>query len=263
MAYLSSVGVVRQCDKSDLQVISPLFAVPKRSGGYRLVHDVHVLNRHLSPPYFKQEDIRTVIDLIQPGDHMITLDLSKCFHHIPVHVDDQRYLGFCLDGRYYKFTCLNFGLSASPYYNHKVLREVVKHLRLKGLRVVLFVDDFILMSQPGDIQSHTQILLETLSDLGFFVNEEKSNLIPSSKVRYIGYDIDTSGVHPVIRIPRDRVRRLRHAIRRSLKQDSITARNLAKIAGQCVSMTQVIAPGKLLLRNTYRLLGTCASWNSK
>ena len=48
-----------------------------------------------------------------------------------------------------------------------------------------------------------------------------------------------------------------------LRNSSISAKLLAHVAGQCVAMTKAILPGKLLLRNVYRLLSTKENWHSQ
>ena len=45
-----------------------------------------------------------------------------------------------------------------------------------------------------------------------------------------------------------------------LKKRQATARHLARIAGQCVAMAEVILPAKLLLPNVYRLIAHKMSW---
>ena len=53
---------------------------------------------------------------------------------------------------------------------------------------------------------------------------------------------------------------IRKDIGRVLRNQLVTARGLARIAGQCVSMSKCVLPTKLLLRNVYRLLKTRLSW---
>ena len=48
-----------------------------------------------------------------------------------------------------------------------------------------------------------------------------------------------------------------------LKQHVISARQLAKVMGQCISMTKAIILGKLLLCNVYRVLSTRSTWDSE
>ena len=80
---------------------------------------------------------------------------------------------------------------------------------------------------------------------------------------FIGYIIDTAknGKAVWIEIPKSRIRSVKHNIGRALKHKHLSARGLAKIAGQLVSMTKAVVPTKLMLRNVYRLLGTKKSWS--
>ncbi len=60
----------------------------------------------------------------------------------------------------------------------------------------------------------------------------------------------------------DKVRKLRTLLRAALCDRVLPARKLARITGQCVSMTRAIAPGQLLLRNVYRVLASRLDWSS-
>ena len=268
---LQTSGVIEECDINDIQVLSPLSVVPKKGRDeqgkqkLRLIHDNHILNSYIKPPTFKQDDIKTVLEYIKPGDLMVTVDLKDGFYHIPVNNDDRRYLGFRFGRKTFRFKSLMFGLNASPYYFHKVLRAVVKYLRGKGLRVVLFVDDFLLLAQPDEMESHKQLFLETLEKLGLMINYDKSMLEPAMAAKFIGYDLRTGPdlEFPVIKIPTERIRKLRHDINRTLRSEYVSARFLARICGQCVSMSRAIMPGKLKLRNAYRLLSSRLDWSSQ
>ena len=85
--------MIGECERSSIQVLSPISVVPKRNNKHRQIHDLHVLNEHISPPSFKQDDIKTILEYMQPGDLMITADLKNGFHHIPVAESDQKFLG--------------------------------------------------------------------------------------------------------------------------------------------------------------------------
>ena len=47
----------------------------------------------------------------------------------------------------YEFTCLPFGLAAAPRVFAKVMKPVVGFIRSKGVRCVVYIDDFLLMHQ--------------------------------------------------------------------------------------------------------------------
>jgi hypothetical protein len=258
---LVSCGALRPIS-SIPTVVSALKTVPKKGEiKYRLITDLRFVNQFCHVPKFSNEDIRTVLDIIEPSDRMITLDLKSAFQHIRITPSDQSMLGVCFRGKYYVWQVLPFGANVSPYYCYKILRAVVQYLRRKGLRVVLYVDDLILCAPPEDIVRQRDFLLQTLKSLGLYINFEKSVLDPSQSVTFIGYRVSTTEVHPRIEIPQARIRKLKKDVRRALNSVTVSARFLARILGQCVSMTRAILPGKLLLRNAFRLLKTKSNWD--
>lgn len=98
-------------------------------------------------------------------------------------------MGFSYKNCYDCWKVLPFGLSCSPYYFNKVIRPVITYLRSIGLRVTVFVDDFLLASNISCITDHVDQLLQTLTDLRFEINLDKSQLKPCQPVQYIGYSI--------------------------------------------------------------------------
>ena len=254
-------GAIRKVDFVP-KCVSPIGCVPKKSGKSRIILDLRKVNESCSAPKFQNEDIRCAIQLLEENDLMVSLDISNGFLHIPVSSAHQTYLGMKWRGTYYTWLTLPFGLSASPYFFAKTLRPVIQHLRQQGLRVMTFVDDFLLCSSPELIEDQRDTLVNTLTDLGWQINLEKSHLNPQPCIPYLGYIIHSSGPEgPYIQVSPERIRKLRKDLRRALKAQCLTARALAKIAGQCVSMTLAIVPGKLMLRNIYRLLASRRSWS--
>ena len=77
-----------------------------------------------------------------------------------------------------------------------MLRPVVAYLRSLGLRLVLYVDDFVLLAHRDTIVYHKQVLLSTLENLGWKVNFEKSSLEPKLVK---GYLIDNIGENRLLR----------------------------------------------------------------
>jgi len=128
--------------------------------------------------------------------------------------------------------------------------------------VSVYVDDFILAATDSVIYGQKDILLQTLEKLGINVNYEKSDLEPSYSKEYIGYIIDTVYDKEFVwlKITQKRITKVKHDISKVIKKGLATARSLAIITGQCISMSKAILPGKLLLRNLYRLLKQRRNW---
>ena len=184
------------------------------------------MNSYCETQSFQYEDINTVLEVVQPKDKLVTVDIKSGFHHIPVSVEAQKYLGFCWGGRTYSWTVLPFGLCVSPYYFCKTLRPVISYLRQLGLRAVLYVDDFLLCADAEHIEAHTTVLLDTLKRLGLQVNWEKSSLAPACTAEYIGYLLTTDNEDGQVRIaiPKARIQSVRHDIKLTLKRGQVLAR---------------------------------------
>ena len=256
-----TVVPLKKCDFIP-NFVSPIGCVPKKGGKLRMIVDLRQLNKYCEIPKFSQEDIRCALSLVSSDDYMITCDLKSGFHHVPLDSDYQNYITFCWNGVYYKWKVIPFGLCLSPYYFCKIVRSVIQYFRSQGLRVMAYVDDFLLAATNTDIQNQRDYFLDTLQNLGWHVSWEKSSLDPSQAKRYLSYLLNTAVV-PEIKIPQDRIRHLKRDIRRALNSATISAKSLARIAGQCISMSLAVIPGKLLLRNTYRLLAKRKSWEDR
>lgn len=242
--------------------VHPLKCVPKKNK-LRLVTDCRSLNQHIHTPSFTQEGIAAVAELIKPGDELITVDLKNGFHHVPILKEHWTYVGICWRGEYYVWMFFPFGISCAPYFFYKTIRPVVTFLRENFIRVSPFVDDFLSMSQPSYTSDQKDFILNTFQDLGWQINWEKSSLQPGFEKVFVGYIISTNSTKgPWIRVTAQKIRKLRRSIKRCISLVSITARSLARITGQCISMTKAILPGKLLLRNAYRVLKTRQDWDS-
>ena len=223
-----------------------------------MITNLRKLNNHCAAPKFRNEDINTVRDLIQPNDQLVTVDVKNGFYRVSIHEDFRDYLGIYFEGVYYRWTVLPFGLNCSPHFFNKAL--CIEHLTSLGLRVTVFVDDFLLMSKASHSAVDKGILPSTLSRLGIQINKEKSSLTPQHNKTYIGFIVSTEGEAPIISIPHNRIYKLKKEIKRVLSKTSVSARTLARVAGQCIAMTKAIIPGKLLLENVYCLLATRSTW---
>lgn len=244
--------------------VSPIGVVPKKGGKLRLICDLRNVNDACTPPKFVYENIDSVLDIVEYQDNFVSVDLQNGFHHVLVKEEDRKFLGFSWQGIYYQWRVLPFGLNASPYFFCKILRPVAQYLREKGLKIVIYVDDILLIASTQNIEHDKSILLDCLRELGWFIKLEKCSLVPASRIGFIGYTIDSVGVDgcPILKINSERIRKLRRDLRRLVDTGQCTKRQLARVAGQCVSMSKAILPAKLLLRNIYRLLSKSVTWDS-
>ena len=121
--------------------------MPKKKS-FHLVIDLRRLNLSCPCPAFQYEGISSVLDSVKSKDQLVTIDLKNGYHHLSVHKDFHRYLGFKWRNKYYTWQVIPFGLAVSPYYFCKSIRQVIKYLRTQGIRISAYIDDFILAATP-------------------------------------------------------------------------------------------------------------------
>ena len=86
-------------------------------------------------------------DLLQPGDWMTKMVLKDAYLQVPIRSSHQTLLTFLWEEKYFKFTCLPFGLTSAPRVFMKLLKPVVGFLRQVGCHLVIYLDDLLIVHQ--------------------------------------------------------------------------------------------------------------------
>jgi hypothetical protein len=172
--------------------VSPLGVVLKGEDNLRLILDLRFLNQFLQARPFKYESIRSVSELCSLGDLLFTVDLKSGYHHVDIFQDHWQFLGFQWRGRYYVFTQLPFGLAPACYVFTKLMRQIVKLWRSRGIRLIPYIDDFLFACK--DTAQFARVQAAVLGDLaaaGLVISKEKCQLSCSHVVKFLGFVIDT------------------------------------------------------------------------
>ena len=126
---------------------------------------------------------------------------------VPVHAQDQCLLRVQWGGNTYIDTVLPFGLRSAPKNFSAVADALQWILVQKGLTILHYLDDFILVSdsfKKADAQK--QLLIDTFKTLG--VPLETSKLEgPATCLTFLGIEFDT--VNLQIRLPRQKLSNLK------------------------------------------------------
>ncbi len=187
VADLLQKGAIQEADPHSPGFYNHLFLVQKSSGDQRPVLDLSRLNKFLKIPKFRMESNRTVRKSIRPGDWAILIDLKDAYLHIPIHQEFRRYLRFCLEGKVYQFVALPFGLSTAPWAFTRVVCEFIMPLRREGIRMNLYLDDWLAKNQCKDLLLiQTEKIISWIARAGFLINWQKSSLTPSQDFVYLG-----------------------------------------------------------------------------
>ena len=125
---------------------SSLFLVPKKGGGMRPVINLKALNEFIPFVHFKMEGMHTLRDVLKENDWMTKVDLKDAYFMIPIQEVDREMLRFSTQGHLFQFTCLPLGLSCAPWVFTKTLKPVMSLLRELGIRLVVYIDDILVMA---------------------------------------------------------------------------------------------------------------------
>ena len=167
-------------------LVSPIFLVPKTTGGWRLILDLSSLNKFIHTPKFRMTNHFQLAELMPPPCWMATLDLQDAYLHIPMRQSLHRYLAFTLDKQMFFFRALPFGLSTAPAVFTRVLRWPLSILRYQ-VSLLAYLDDWVVWAPSEEALQHAiELTCLTLRRLGWLLNHSKSHLTPSSDLTWLG-----------------------------------------------------------------------------
>ena len=242
---------IRPVKASPGEFLSPIFLVPKADGSWRPVINLRDLNSHITQHHFKMEGIRTVKGLMRKGDWLTKLDLKDAYLSVPMNQAHTHLLRFQWQSQTYQFDTLPFGLSSAPYVFTKLLKPVVAILRRLGIRVVLYLDDMLIMaSSKEEARAHLATAMHLLTALGFILNLDKSVLTPTQRVIFLGFCLDSRTM--LISLPTPRIQSIQRLIRETLAQGQATILKLSQLLGSMVSTHPAVLAAPLHYRHLER-----------
>ena len=256
--------VVKMIEKGAISVVpreqkakgfhSQLFCVPKKDGGKRPIINLKGLNSFVETVHFKMEGIHMLKDILRPGDWMTKVDLKDAYFMIPMAPSQRRLLRFQWQGTVYQFNCLPFGLSSAPWVFTKTTRPIMTILRTMGLRVIIYIDDILVMANTESLaREHTAGLIFLLENLGFIINYPKSLLTPTQEIEFLGLMVNS--VTMEIKMPGEKIKQIRLETKKLQETNTcMQALTLSRLLGKLNHATQAIPPAPLFYRNLQQCL---------
>ena len=236
--------------------ISSIFIVPKKDGRNHPVINLKPLNQFLIYEHFKMEGIHMLRDLLKQNDYLVKIDLKDAYLTVPIWKDHQKYLRFLWKGTLHEFACLPFGLATAPRVFTKLMKPVVAALRQRGIRLIIYLDDMLIMAESQALASHhATSTLNLLEEVQLqLVNYNKSQLTPCQSIEFLGFLINSTNL--TLQLPGEKLRKIRKTCQDLLEKTEISVRELSKFLGFLTSSIQAIFPGPLHYRHLQRLNNT-------
>ena len=90
---------------------------------------------------FRYENPETAHKHLNIGNFIFTFDLKSAYHHVLLHEEHRKFLGFKFNNKIYEFCVLPFGISCTSFIFTKICKVLVNKWRAAGQKVFLYLDD--------------------------------------------------------------------------------------------------------------------------
>ncbi len=225
---------------------SRYFIVPKKDGGLRPILDLRVLNVSVLKLKFKMLTLRQIVSQIRSED-WITIDLKDAYFHISILPYHRKFLRFAFGGKAYQYRVLPFGLALSPRTFTKCVDAALVPLRLQGIRIVNYIDDWLILAQSHQLAvRHRDVVLAHMEKLGLRLNAKKSVLSPLQRTTFLGVIWDSTSMQA--RLSPARIESILSAVKRIRLGQSLTVRQFQRLLGLMAAASNVIPVGLLHMR---------------
>ena len=226
--------VIKPAIHQPLEYVSPIFVTPKFDGGYRLILNLKDLNTFVHYEHFKMDSIKTVLNLVTLLCYMCKVDLKDAYYSVKMTESSQRFLKFVWLGTLYQYVCFPNGLACCPRQFTKLMKIPLSTLRLRGISVSGYIDDFINLAQDFlHCQTEVSVMLNLFQELGFVINFKKSVLLPQQELEFLGFLINSKAM--TVELTKKKKTALLKLINQLLTIKKPTIRFLAKVLGTIVA----------------------------
>ena len=181
--------------------MSTFFLTPKKGGKWRPILNLKPLNQFIVPSHFKMDTLKVIMPYLRVGAWATSLDLADAYLHIPVHPEHRKFLTFQYKDQSMLFRALPFGLSTAPRVFTRVTRVLAAYLRRLGVQIFMYLDDWLIVApDPATARLHTNLVLDVTQRLGWVINREKSDFVPSQTPVFLGARLDfvTGRIRPTL-----------------------------------------------------------------
>lgn len=232
---------------------SRYFLVPKRDGGLRPILDLRGLNKHLRPLRCRMLTVPRVKQAISAGDWFATIDLKDAYFQIPIWQGHWRFLRFGFEDRIFEFQVLPFGISLAPRTFTRCMDAVLAPMRQKGLRILNYLDDWLVCADSEEqCHHHVALLLKHIQGLGLKLNSVKSRLQPSQITTFLGMVLDSN--RETIVLTPERQQTFMACLHHFQPHSMVNWGLCLRLMGLMAAMVQVVPLALLYMRPVQRCL---------
>lgn len=253
--------------------LSPLMTRPKRDSDKRRVivdmsfpngeavnDGIRICSIYGRDTTYTLPSVQDLAALIQQAPSQAWIwkaDLARAYRQLRVDPIDTPLLGFGVESDTYIDLCPSFGCRSSSGACQRLSAAVVYIMAKKGFSLLAFLDDFAGCEQSKEAADNAfQAFLELAANLGLQLAREKCQA-PSSKMQWLGYDINTEKMS--IAIPSDRLQQVLQECKSWMEKKRASRSSIQSLIGKLVHLANCVRHAR---KFTARILETLRNMNN-
>jgi hypothetical protein len=178
------------------------------------------------------------LDQLDQGDFQSVYDVSKAYHHICLHPESYKLVGFCVvdttgKERFYHFVVVVFGLGPAGQLLGRMMRPILPFLTLNGVGSMVCLDDGrVAAATKVKADADYGLTIATFTSAGFVIAIEKLDIVGDSSQRkeYLGFIINTSAL--TVEVPQQKLLRVKSILDLFLAMPRHKVRDIASAVGK-------------------------------
>ena len=240
--------------------ISPFGVIPKKSKPWkwRLILDLsspsaHSINDGIAKEsaglsYVSIDDVTTCILQVGRGAILTKIDIKHAYRNVPVHPEDRCLLGMAWKNEILIDKVLPFGFRSAPIIFSAVADGLQWVIQRRGIQHLFhYLDDFITIGPARSkvCENNLGTIISTCACLGVPLETEKREG-PATVITFLGLELDTMAF--TIRLPVDKLRRLRGLLGTWSNRKAIQKRDLLSLIGYLQHAAKAVRQGRTFVR---------------
>ena len=253
-------GIICPVTNDSNVYVSNIFTREKPDGSLRIILDLTELNKSVVYRHFKMDNLQMAINLMSRDCLMASIDWKDAYYSVPVAKEFRKYLCFQWNGMLFQYTCLPNGLASAPRNFTKLTKVLFSELRKAGYQNTSYIDDSFLAERSVEtckesIERTVQMSLAA----GFVVHPEKSVLVPTQRITYLGFWLDSKAM--TVQLTAKKAEKLKNACNKLLHKTTCTILELAQAIGLMVASLPGVQYGKMYYRTCDNYKSLCLKEN--
>ncbi|XDV44749.1 hypothetical protein PO909_012989 [Leuciscus waleckii] len=188
-----------------------------------------------------------IVSQIRSEDWFVTIDLKDAYFHVSILPQHRKFLRFAFGGEAYQYRVLPFGLALSLRTFTKCMDAALAPLRLQGIRILNYIDDWLILAQSEQqAVRHRDLVLAHIKRLGLRLNVKKSVLSTLQRTTFLCVVWDSRTMQA--RLSPARITSILSVVKQAKLGQSLTVKQFQRTLGLMAAASNVIPCGLLYMR---------------